>query len=128
MAAPSMTFGAVANALASQSLAAGASVNCDIDFSAVFLGQVTVKNTPGGSVSSTRGLKVEPLVGFGASGTAEYSTLPVGSFQLPSQTASTLESLPIVLGPGKYRVKLTNLDATNAVTVSVTSASVSGIA
>jgi len=41
------------------------------------------------------------------------------TFYLPSAVASTAESIDIFLSTGKYNIKVTNLDAANAITVAV---------
>lgn len=118
-----MTFNSAGNADASASLAASANRTFDIDGSTKIETQLTIKNTPGGSVAATRGLRIEVLNGYAASGTT-YNTLPERTYVLPSQTGSTAESVTLRLGPGKYRVRITNLDATNAVTVEATTGTI----
>lgn len=102
---------------ASASLAASATANNDVDFSGVFEAQLNVLNTPAGSVAATRGLRVDIYRRYGAGPTT--APTPFLTYFLPSQTASTAESLAIFLTTGKYNVKITNLDATNAVTVEI---------
>lgn len=120
-----ITYNSAGNLLASQSLAASASVTSgDIDASAKYGLLVVIKNTPGGTIASTRGLKIEATAGYGASGTAAYSTLGAVNSVLPSATASTAESIEIRLPSGHWKIKLTNLDATNAVTIEVTTATI----
>lgn len=123
----SIAYNAVGDLRASASLGTGASATAtaDVDFSSVAEGRVHVDNTPGASVSSTRGLQVDCCQGYGASGTAEYETIPSVSVLLPSAVANTLESRTIYLPPGKWRVVIRNLDATNAVTVTLTTSTVS---
>src|ERR1044072_7115044 len=121
--AVAMTFNSAGNADVSASLAAGANRTFDIDGSAKVEVQLTVKNTPGGTIAATRGLKIEVFNGYASSGTT-YNTTAERSYTLPSQTASTAESVTLRLGPGKYRVKITTLDASNAVTVESTTATV----
>lgn len=120
--AVSMTFNAAGNADASASLGAGANRSFSIDGSTKYEIQLTIKNTPGGSVAATRGVRIDvfPRYGTGPSDT----TIANPSYTLPSQAASTAESLMIRLPPGKYTVKLTNLDASNAVTLEATTATV----
>lgn len=127
MASPSMTFGAAGNALASQSLSASASVStAALDYSAKIEAQLHIKNTPAGSVSSTRGLRIDVYREYSTGPTQGQS--PFTSYTLPSQTASTAESADIWVGTGKYLLTLTNLDGTNAVTVEITADTVDGIA
>lgn len=126
MPAPTMTFNAAGNALASQSLAASANVSTStLDYSAVFEGQVHVKNTPGASVSATRGVQVDVYRRYGSTPTTGESAFI--SMTLPSETASTAESVDLLIPTGKYLIKLTNLDATNAVTVEITADTVNAV-
>jgi len=126
MAAPSMTFGAAGNVRASASLAASGTASYNLDYSAKLEGQVTVKNTPGGTVAATRGVRVEFLPRYGS--TLADTTIAVVSYTLPSAVASTAESRTFYVGTGKWVCKITNLDATNAVTAEITDATVDGIA
>jgi hypothetical protein len=115
---PSFTFNAAGNIRSSASLGAGATDNANVDYSAVIEALVTVKNTPGGTVAATRGVRVDIFNRHGSTPTTGDSA--VQSYTLPSAAASTAETLTIRLGPGKYNVKVTNLDASNAVTVEIT--------
>lgn len=126
MAAPTMTFNAAGNASASASLAASASVSTStLDYSAKVEAQVHVKNTPGGSVSGTRGLRIDVYRVYGSGPTTSQS--PFLSVRLPSQTASTAESHDLFLPTGKYVITCTNLDASQAVTVEITADTVDAI-
>ena len=122
---PVMVFNAVDNIRASASLAAGASANADVDYSVVFEAQVHVKNTPGGTVAVTRGLRIDVYKRTGNGPTTADS--PFITFFLPSTTASTAESLDFYLPTGKYNIKVTNLDVTNAITVAVGADTVSSL-
>lgn len=115
---PSFTYNSVGNIRSSASLSSSGTANYDVDYSAVVGAIVTVKNTPGGSVSSTRGVRVDVYNRYGSSPTTDAT--PVQSWTLPSQTASTTEDLTVYLGPGKYNIKITNLDASQSVTVEIT--------
>lgn len=115
---PSFTFNTAGNVRSSASLSASGTANYDVDYSAVIQAIVTVKNTPGGSVASTRGVRVDIYARYGSSPTT--GATPVQTYTLPSATASTAEDLTIYLAPGKYNIKVTNLDGTNAVTVEIT--------
>lgn len=125
MAAPEMTKNAAGNVRASASLGAGANetVTTALDFSEKIEGQVTVKNTPG-TMSATKGLRCEFLPRYGS--TPATTTLPAISMDLPSAAAAA-ESKTFYLGTGVWALKLTNLDASNPVTVEVTSDTVDGI-
>ena len=114
---PTYTGNSAANVIASASIAASGTSNANVDYSGVFEAQLNVLNTPGGSVAGTAGLRVDIFRRFGSSPTT--ATTAFMSYTIPS-VASTAASCDIFLGPGKYNVKLTNLDATNAVTAQVT--------
>lgn len=102
----------------SGALAASGTANADWDISTKFEGQVHVLNTPGGTVAATRGVRVDVYRRYGSGPSTGES--PFVTFTLPSATASTAESIDFFLGPGKYNIKLTNLDTANAVTCEVT--------
>ena len=126
MAAPTYTGNSAGNVIASCSLGAGANTSSSaLDYSTKFEAQIHITNTPGGSVSSTRGLQVDVYREYGSTPTQGES--PFATYVLPSQTASTAESFDFWLGPGKYLIKLTNLDGSNAITVSVTADTVDAI-
>lgn len=122
---PVTTYESEGNIRASSSLAAGGSASYDIDARGVLQLQLTVLNTPGSSVSSTRGVRVDLYNMYGETPSVPPTANP--SMTLPSQTASTAESLSLWLGTGWWRVKITNLDATYAVTVEITSATIDGL-
>lgn len=125
MAAPSMTFNTAANVLSSASLAASGTITANLDFSSKFEGQVQVWNTPGGTVAATSGVQVDVFEAVDS--TPNYDTIACYSMVIPS-VVSTAARATIKLGTGKYQIKLTNLDATNAVTREASSATVDGIA
>jgi len=112
------TGNSAGNIRSSASLAASGTANYDLDYSTKLEGQIHVLNTPGGSVAATRGVRIDVYRRYGASPTTGQT--PFQSFTLPSATASTAESMDLFLGAGKYNLKITNLDATNAVTVEIT--------
>jgi hypothetical protein len=125
MAAPSMTFNAPGNIRTSASLAASTtSTGYNVDYSTKLEGQVTVKNTPG-TVAATAGCRVDVYPRYG-SGPAD-SNITVLTYTIPSVT-STVASKTFYLGTGKYVIYVTNLDATNAITVEITGDTVDGIA
>jgi hypothetical protein len=121
----SYTGNSAGNIRSSASLAASGTDNASVDYSSVFEAQIHVKNTPGGSVAATRGLRIDIYRRYGSSPTTGES--PMISYTLPSTTASTAESVDIFLPTGKYNIKVTNLDATNAVTVEVTGDTVTSL-
>lgn len=115
---PSMTFNSAGNVRSSASLAASGTANYDVDYSAKMWGLLHFKNTPGGSVSGTRGVQIDVYDRYG-SGPATGET-PIMTVTMPSAAASTAESTQIRLPTGKYNCKITNLDASQAVTVEIT--------
>lgn len=123
--APVMTFNSAGNIRSSASLPAAATANYDVDYSGKLEALIHVKNTPGGSVSGTRGLGVDVSRRYGSTPTTGES--PIMTFVLPSTAPSTAESLDFALGPGKYNIKITNLDASNAVTVEITGDTVDNV-
>ena len=124
---PTYVAGSAGNVIASASLGASATTNSStaMDFSAGFQGQIHVLNTPGGSVAATRGLKIEIFRRYGTTPTTAQTAMY--TYTLPSTTASTAESVDIFLDTGVYNIKLTNMDASNAVTVEITSDKVSAL-
>lgn len=115
---PVYTGNLAGNIRSSASLAASGTANYDVDYSSKWEAQIHVLNTPGGSVAGTRGVRVDIYRRYGSSPTTGQTAFL--SYTLPSTTASTAESWDIFVGPGKYNIKITNLDATNAVTVEIT--------
>jgi hypothetical protein len=124
---PTYTAAAAGNVITSASISASgtSSSTTGLDFSAIFEGQLHIKNTPGGSVAATRGLKVEIFRRYGTTPTTGQTAFL--TYTLPSATASTAESLDVFLPTGKYAITLTNLDASNAVTAEVTSDTVTNV-
>lgn len=114
---PDFTFNAAGNVRASASLAASASANYDVDYSAVIEAILTFKNTPGASISATRGVRLDFYQRYGNGPTTPAT--PYLSTVMPSETASTTETATVKLPPGKYNVAVTNLDAAQAVTLEI---------
>ena len=115
---PTYTGNADGNIITSASLAASTSTTGDYDAQGVYEVQVHVLNTPGGTVSATRGVRIDVYRKYGNGPTVGES--PFMTFTLPSATISTAESIDFFLPTGIYQIKLTNLDAAQAVTVEVT--------
>ncbi len=115
---PVYTGNAAGNIRSSASLANAGTANYDVDYSGKFEGQIHVLNTPGGSVAATRGVRVDVYRRYGSSPTT--SPTPFFSITMPSTTASTTEGTDFFLSTGKWNIKVTNLDATNAVTCEIT--------
>ena len=120
-----MTFNAAGDIRASASLAANTSASYSVDYSTKLEGQITVKNTPGSSVAATRGLRCEFFPRYGT-GPTDTTIAPM-AIDLPSQTASVAESRTFFLPTGKWTVKVTNLDVTNAITVEISSATIDSL-
>ena len=128
MAAPSMTFNAAGNLIAaSTNLAAGASTTVNVDASTKIELQILVNVTLGGTVATTHGIQVDALPGYGS--TVAYGDTPVASVAAAQATAASgSDTAFLALPTGKYQIKITNLDASNAVTIEATSATVDSYA
>lgn len=118
---PSMTHNAEGNLIATGALGGGANTTADIDASNKISVQIQVRNTGGSVVSSTNGLRVEVFRRFGSGPTND--TDPVTSFTIPT-IVSTTRYRSIELPTGRYRIRLTNLDATNSITVEATTSTI----
>jgi hypothetical protein len=80
-------------------------------------GRLQVINTGGGTVATTNGCQVQV---FSTSDGTNYDTVPfIGPFVITT-VVSTAEPASYELPPGQYKLKLTNLDTTNAITVEAT--------
>lgn len=113
MASPVMTTGNTAgNLLTSATIAASANTTFDVDYSAKFEGQIQLSITFG-TVAATSGVQVDVLRRIG-SGPAIDTVAMTGT--VVASTASTTKLQSFNLPTGRYRIKLTNLDATNSVT------------
>lgn len=128
MSAPTSTYNTAGNVLASQSLAAGANVTVDVDASAKFELGAEAKMTAGGTVAATNGLQLDAYEKFGPTGSEDICTVATFSRQTGNVAASAVASFPVALPCGKWRLKLTNLDASNAITVLITSRTIDGVA
>lgn len=121
MASPSMTLGTTLHT--SGSLAASATAVDTLDASTKFEAQVMYKVTAGATVAATYGLKIQVFAlysgsTYGDAGTATRDDNPNFTFTVTGYIASDVEYSPLIYVPtGKYKFKITNLDATNAVTV-----------
>ena len=126
MASPVSTItNATGNLLSSQSLGASGTVTFDLDLSAKFEAEVQIGVLPGASVSTTNGVQVDCYRKIGTS--ALIDTDAAISFQIPSLVASTQRYKSLSLPTSRWRIKLTNLDAANVVTVECTDDSVDSI-
>lgn len=117
---PSQTFNAQGNILPTSTALAlsGVSAGNIVDFSANCLGgTVEVYAKAGAAVAATNGCKVEI---FEAGSTTSYGTIASYPYTIPL-AANQVQTLPIRLPTGKYSITLTNLDATNGITVGLTS-------
>lgn len=129
MAAPSMTLNTTP--LANQaSIAASASVDTGanaINYSAVFEAQLQVYVTFG-TVAATSGLRVRVYRAVDTATGSVFDTEPFMDFTI-SSTTSTSKIAPFTLPTGLYKIQVTNLDATNAITnVKILAATISEIA
>ena len=97
--------------LTSTTLAGGGSTTFNVDFSAKVSGTVQVGGTFG-SISTTAGIQIEVFRRVGSGPTTDTQAA------LPAILAaiSGAQAKSIALGTGRYTVKLTNLDTSNAVT------------
>jgi hypothetical protein len=111
---PAMTLGAAGNGLASAGMALSATRNFDLDVSAAFEAQLQIGCTFG-TVAGTAGLQVQVFPKVGSTPVNDTIAGP-GSFTITA-VGSTAEAQSIRLGTGKYHIVLTNLDATNALTL-----------
>lgn len=109
---------------AATSLGTLASTTFDIDLSAKLGAWITVVNTGGGSVDPSSVLMIAPSVSV--DGTT-YSSSPLYILQV-NTVASTAEPYTFHIDGGiKYRITLTNTDATNSITVGATYLTVDSI-
>jgi hypothetical protein len=129
-AAPTFTPGSAGNVLPSASLAAGATVTKvfyvgvsgqagaqgSITTGSAVAGRLQVWDTGGGTVAATNGLLVQIL---STSDGANYDTIAYAGSAITT-VASTAVLASYDLQPGQYKLSLSNLDATNAVTIEAT--------
>lgn len=114
MASPVMTTSNVAgNLLASTAIAASGNTTFDVDYSTKIEGLIQLSVTFG-TVAATSGIQVDVYHRIG-SGPA-IDTEPITGLTIPS-TAGTTKRRSLRLPIGRYRVKLTNLDSSNSVTL-----------
>jgi hypothetical protein len=132
-AAPSFTPGSVGNIYGPSSLAGNTSTTQGPFYVGVFgqvgaqgtsttgsalSGRVQVWNTGGGTVATTNGLQVQV---FSTADGTNYDSVGFGGLNFViATTASTATLQSFDLPPGQYKIKFTNLDGTNAVTVTAT--------
>jgi hypothetical protein len=120
MAAPKWTTNAGGNVVASQSLAAGANTTAVVDFSAVMRGRLQVQATGGTTVSASAGLQVQIRSHWPSVSGNPLDTTPMFTYVLPI-SVNTLDSFSFYLDSAIYALILVNNDATNPITVMVTS-------
>lgn len=115
---PTLTPG-VANAIrALSTLAASGTASYDIDYSANYGGWLHIIGTFG-TIAATNGLQIELFKYYGTTPTLAVTAW--NTWTIPG-TASTTKDIDIPVPNGKWSVKLTNLDGTNALTnVGITS-------
>jgi len=120
---PSVTLNARYNAYASQSLAAATSATFTADFSTSSLGGFVQIWDTTTTVAGTNGLQVQA---FATADTGpNYDTVAfAGTNFILAPAGSSTGAQSFFLPTGKYQIKLTNLDGTNAITVGATTAPV----
>lgn len=129
MASPQMTFNALGNVANAIALAAGAtSAQYLIDSSTDFETQLQANILAAAAVATTNGVVINVYRQVGVTGTVDTDTMPSLQYEITPLVASTASSHTLALSTGRYIVTLTNTDATNGVTFTLTTAVVSGIA
>lgn len=126
MAGPAITYGSAGNVVASGSVSGGASTTAtSVDFSTsgAFGGDIAVKVTTGGTVAGTNGCRLDIYAQGDASST--FDTVATYTYTFSGLSASTTYQKSLRVPTGIYNVKATNLDATNAITVQITSSKLS---
>jgi hypothetical protein len=121
---PSVTFGSTGGAYSTHTLTNGTPQTFTVDFSSSTLGGfVQIISTAGSSVSTTNGCQVQA---FATADNSTYDTIAFAgvNFTIP-QTASTATTESFLLPTGKYKIQLSNLDATYTITVEANSATLS---
>lgn len=133
-AAPTFTAGSTGNIYGSNALAANTSTTQGPFYVGVsgqsgsqgstttgsaLSGRVQVINTGGGTVATTNGLQVQ--VFSTSDGGTTYDSIAFGgiNFIIPT-TVSTAVPASFDLPPGQYKIKFTNLDVTNGITIEAT--------
>lgn len=134
-AAPTFTPGSTGNIYATSTLAASASTTQGPIYigvvnqggsagstttGAALSGRVQIIMTDSGTVAATYGLQVQ--VFSTSDGGTTYDAVPFAGCNFVMQTTSRNTAYPLSfdLTPGQYKIKFTNLDATNAITVQAT--------
>lgn len=109
MAAPTVTSNQTLHT--SASLGAGATANDNLDIRTKFEARVQYSCTFG-TVAATNGVQID--IGRYVDGGTNLDTIFVMSYTVPG-TTSTTKRISFALPTGHYNIKITNLDATNAV-------------
>lgn len=125
MSAPAMTFNAEGNIANAVSLGAGAtSSQYALDASGIFEMQLCAK-VVFGTVAATSGVQVNVYDVTDVGG--DLSSFATYILTMASTASTTRRSNLIKLLTGKYSVQLVNLDATNAVTFSLTTDTIDAV-
>ncbi|QEH38651.1 hypothetical protein OJF2_72570 [Aquisphaera giovannonii] len=121
MAGPIVTAGTAGNVIASGPLAAGGTATATVDLSTggAFGGDIALRVTTGSSVAATNGCRLDVFPQGDAGGA--YDTVAAATYPFSGLSASSTYQKTLRLPTGVYKVVATNLDATNAITVQVTS-------
>ena len=114
MASPSMTENAIGNIRASATLAAGGSATYEINNTTKFLMKCLAQCTFGTEAGSF-GFQVQCADMFGGTGGTIAKNPEVNT--IVTAAASAIGNASFDVGPGRVLVTLTNLDATNALTL-----------
>lgn len=119
MASPTMTFGQTLHS--SASLGASGTASDTVDLSTKYQAQIMYKVTAGGTVAATFGVRIDIYGIYLGSTYGDSSTgtpVPNYTFTVTNYAASQVVYSPkIFLDTGRWKIVITNLDATNAITV-----------
>ena len=116
---PSVTYNAQGNILNAATITNGTPNTGNIvDYSSSALGGWIAIYCSPGTASATNGIQVQAFPA--GDSTPHYDTVPVNNFII-AQTTSTVAQQSFFLPTGKYRLTITNLDASHTVAVSITS-------
>ena len=121
---PSVTMGTTAGALASAPLAAATATSFFVDFSSNSLGGFVQIGSKGGStVGTPNGCLVQAF--STCDGGTTYDNLPFGGVNFSiANAANTQYYQSFQLPTGKYKITLSNQDASYAITIQATTSTV----
>jgi hypothetical protein len=124
MAGPLETAGTAGNVIASGSLAASGTANATVDFNTggCFGGDICLRITTA-TAAATNGCRLDIFPQGDASG--NFDTVAVQTYSFSGLSSSSTYQKTVRTYTGIYKVVITNLDATNAITAQVTSSKLS---